>query len=72
MNHFTSLTADGAQDSEHKPDAHNRCHRCHGGAETVLPVNRALGVKIAYIGTKTYASTGLDSDTLTFGFSVMW
>ena len=37
-----------------------------------IPINRAVGVKIAYIGTRTHARTGLDSDTITCGFSVMW
>jgi Putative MetA-pathway of phenol degradation len=37
-----------------------------------IPINRALGVKVAYIGTRTHADTGLDADLLTCGFSVMW
>lgn len=37
-----------------------------------IPINRALGVKVAYIGTRTHARTGLDADTLTCAFSVMW
>lgn len=37
-----------------------------------IPINRSLGVKLAYIGTRTYARTGLDSDTVSCTFSVMW
>lgn len=37
-----------------------------------IPINRALGVKIAYIGTRTHARTGLNTDTYTCGFSFMW
>ena len=37
-----------------------------------LPITRALGVKIAYIGTRTEARTGLDSDTFTCAVSVMF
>lgn len=37
-----------------------------------IPINRALGVKVAYIGTRTHARTGLNTDTLTCAFSVMW
>lgn len=37
-----------------------------------IPINRALGVKIAYIGTRAQAQTGVDTDTLTCAFSVMW
>lgn len=37
-----------------------------------IPIHRALGVKLAYIGTRTHARTGLDADMLTCGFSLMW
>jgi len=37
-----------------------------------IPITRALGVKIAYIGTRTQVRTGLDSDTFTGAFSVMF
>lgn len=37
-----------------------------------IPINRSLGVKFGYIGTRTHARTGLDTDTLTCAFSVMW
>jgi|LGVF01.2.fsa_nt_gb hypothetical protein len=35
-------------------------------------VNRHLGVKVAYIGTRTQESTGIDSDTLAIGVSTFW
>ena len=37
-----------------------------------IPINRAIGVKIGYIGTRTQARTGLDADTFTAAFSVAW
>jgi hypothetical protein len=37
-----------------------------------IPISRAIGVKLAYIGTRTEASTGLDSDTFTCAISVMF
>lgn len=36
------------------------------------PINRALGVKITYLGTRTQESTGLDSDTLAVNMSFVW
>jgi len=37
-----------------------------------IPINRAIGVKLAYIGNRTQARTGLDADTFTCAVSVMW
>jgi hypothetical protein len=37
-----------------------------------IPITRAVGVKIAYIGTRTQVQTGLDSDTFTCAVSVMF
>ena len=37
-----------------------------------IPITRAVGVKVAYIGTRTQARTGLDSDTFTCAVSVMF
>lgn len=37
-----------------------------------IPINRAVGLKFAYIGTRTQARTGLDADTFTFGVAVAW
>jgi hypothetical protein len=37
-----------------------------------VPINRAIGVKLAYIGTRTQVRTGLDSDTFMCAASVMW
>ncbi|MEA1947034.1 MAG: transporter [Thermodesulfobacteriota bacterium] len=36
------------------------------------PINRYSGIKVAYIGTRTQESTGLDSDTLTASLSLLW
>ena len=37
-----------------------------------FPVARNLGFKLAYIGTRTQESTGIDSDTYAIGFSTFW
>lgn len=37
-----------------------------------FPVNRHLGVKLAYIGSRTQESTGVDSDTVAMGISAFW
>lgn len=37
-----------------------------------FPISRSLGVKLGYIGTRTYARTGSDTDTLTCAFSFSW
>jgi len=36
------------------------------------PLNRQVGIKTAYIGTRTQESVGFDSDTFTTGISVAW
>jgi hypothetical protein len=50
----------------------NRQNNLGWGLGLGIPINRALGVKIAYIGTHTYSRAGLNSDTVTCSFSVMW
>jgi hypothetical protein len=42
------------------------------GLSLGLPINRAVGVKLAYIGTRTQNSTGFDSDTFMCAFAVAW
>jgi len=37
-----------------------------------FPVSRHLGFKLAYIGTRTQESTGIDSDSDIAGFSAFW
>ena len=37
-----------------------------------LPLNRHLGVKMAYVATRTKESTGIDSDTFAVGLSAFW
>jgi len=37
-----------------------------------LPINRHLGAKLAYVGTRTQESTGMDSDTFAIGISAFW
>ena len=42
------------------------------GLSLGLPITRAVGVKFAYIGTRTQVGTGLDSDTFATALSVAW
>ena len=37
-----------------------------------IPITRDLGLKFAYIGTRTQVGTGLDSDTFAIALSVAW
>ena len=37
-----------------------------------IPINRAIGVKFAYIGTRAQARTGFDADNFACAFSVAW
>ena len=50
----------------------NRKSTLGGGVVLGIPINRAVGVKFGYIGTRTQTQTGLDSDTFTSAVSVMW
>ena len=36
------------------------------------PITRQLGVKVAYVGTRTQENTGIESDTITIGISAFW
>ena len=42
------------------------------GFSVGLPLSRVVGVKLAYIGTRTEVGTGFDSDTFAAAISVMW
>ena len=42
------------------------------GFSVGIPITRAVGVKFAYIGTRTQVGTGLDSDTFATAISVAW
>jgi len=37
-----------------------------------IPVTRQIGFKLVYFGTQTQEDTGVDSDTLTMGFTTSW
>ena len=50
----------------------NRQSNLAWGLGLGIPINRTVSLKLAYIATRTYARTGLDSDSLACGFSVMW
>ena len=42
------------------------------GFSVGIPINRAVGLKFAYIGTCTQVGTGFDSDTLAAALTVAW
>ena len=44
------------------------CLRALGG----IPINRAIGLKIGYTGTRTQVATGLDLDTFACAVSIMF
>lgn len=37
-----------------------------------IPISRTVGIKLAYIGTRTQEDTGADTDTFSVGISMMW
>lgn len=42
------------------------------GLSMGIPINRSVGIKLAYIGTRTQEDTGADTDTFSAGISMMW
>ena len=36
------------------------------------PITRQLGVKVAYLGTRTQEPVGRDTDSIAAGFSIFW
>lgn len=42
------------------------------GLSLGIPINRAMGFKLGYIGTRTQKETGADTDTFSLAFSMMW
>ncbi len=42
------------------------------GISLGIPITRNLGFKAGYIGTRTLADTGADTDTVTAGFGITW
>jgi hypothetical protein len=42
------------------------------GLSAGFPINRQIGVKIAYIGTRTDQDTGSDTNTLSIGCAIQW
>ncbi|GAA5218581.1 hypothetical protein GCM10025776_29980 [Corallincola platygyrae] len=37
-----------------------------------FPINKHLGVKLAYVGSRTHKDTGVDSDSFALGISTFW
>ena len=58
-------TIDGEEKDNHKQDI--------GWAiSAAYPINRASGIKLAYINTRTQENTGFDSDSLVVSASYLW
>lgn len=58
-------TVDGAEKDDRKQDL--------GWALSLgVPVNRRVGIKLAYIGTRTQEETGTDSDSVVMSVSTFW
>ena len=53
-------------------ESDNRIGNLGFGVSVGIPINRALGLKFGYVGTRTQVETGQDSDTFLCAFSVMW
>ena len=58
-------TVDGTSKDDRKQNLYWAC-------SFGFPLNRYLGAKIAYVGSRTQESTGIDSDTFSVGFSAFW
>ena len=52
--------------------AHDRKCNVGWGLSAGIPVSRALGFKIAYVGTRTDQKAGSDTNTLAIGCSLRW
>jgi len=62
----------GGETAVNGVSSHNPQSNLGWGLGLGIPINRAIGVKIAYIGTRTQARTGLDADTFVGALSVAW
>jgi Putative MetA-pathway of phenol degradation len=62
----------GGETTVNDRESGNELSNLAWGLALGVPINRALGLKFSYIGAHTYADTGLDSDTISCGLSVMW
>lgn len=62
----------GSETAVNGVSSDNRQNSIGWGLGVGIPINRSLGLKLAYINTRTHARTGADTDTFTSGFSVMW
>ena len=60
----------GGDTSVNGASSHNTQENLGWGFSVGLPITRAVGVKFAYIGTRTQVGTGLDSDTFAAALSV--
>lgn len=64
--------AGGGETAVNGVSSDNRQNYLAWGLGLGIPINRALGVKLAYIGIRTQAPTGFDADTFTCALSVAW
>ncbi len=62
----------GGESTVNGVEKHDRKGNLAWALSFSYPITRQLGVKVAYIGTRTQESVGLDSDTIAVGCSIFW
>ena len=62
----------GGESTVNGVEKHDRKGNLAWALSLSCPITRQLGVKVAYIGTRTQESVGLDSDSIAVGFSTFW
>ncbi len=62
----------GAETSVNGIDKDDKKQNIGWALSFAYPINRHSGISVKYIGTRTQESTGLDSDTLSAGLSILW
>ncbi|RYD33060.1 MAG: transporter [Verrucomicrobiaceae bacterium] len=62
----------GGETTVNAVSSHNQQRNFAWGLSLGIPLHRQLGLKFAWINTRTLTSTGADTNTFTGGFSLMW
>lgn len=62
----------GAQSTVNGLEKDDRKSNLSCGVTMGIPINRAVGLKFGYIGSRTQEKVGADLDNVFFGASVMW
>lgn len=62
----------GGESSINGVDSNNKKQNIGWALSFSRPIGKSYRLKVAYIGVRTQEDTGLDSDTLSAGFSLLW